>query len=164
MPREHADIKMTPEELRAFLLEDRRCVVATLDPDGGPWADAAGYTFADERVWFRLPADTRSVRNLRNDPRVCVVVESKPAVSSYYDIRGAMVHGSVDLVAGDDLPAQVRDALAGIPDPVEPDRPGDTVVFSVGIESTVSFVFAKIKYRYQDRSLDSIQEGVGLKA
>jgi hypothetical protein len=114
-------------------------------------------------VWFRLPADTRTVRNLRNDPRTCVVVESKPKVSSYYDIRGAMLHDSATLVADGDVPAAVRGALEAIPDPVEPGRPGDTVVFSVGLGGVVSFVFAKIQYRYQDRSLESIQEGVGLR-
>jgi hypothetical protein len=162
MPREHADIKMTPEELRAFLLTDTRLIVGSLDPDGDPWADAAAFTFVDEQVWFRLPADTRSARNLANDPRVCVVVESKPAVSSYYDIQGAMIHGRVDQVAGADLPGAVADALGAIVDPVEPHATGDTVVYAVGLDDVVSFVFAKIKYRYQDRPLEEIQATVGL--
>jgi hypothetical protein len=162
MPREHADIKMTPEELRAFLLTDTRLAVGTLDPDGGPWADAAAFTFVGERVWFRLPADTRSARNLANDPRVCVVVESKPALSSYYDIKGAMIHGSVEQVAAGDLPEAVGDALGAIADPVEPDATGDTVVYAVGLDDVVSFVFAKINYRYQDRPLGEIQAAVGL--
>jgi nitroimidazol reductase NimA-like FMN-containing flavoprotein (pyridoxamine 5'-phosphate oxidase superfamily) len=162
MPREHADIKMTPEELRAFLVTDTRLVVGTLDPDGGPWVDTAAFTFVDELVWFRLPADTHSVRNLANDPRVCVVVESKPARSSYYDIKGAMIHGTVATVDTGNVPAAVADALAGIPDPVEPGSADETVVYSVGLDDVVSFVFAKIKYRYQDRPLEEIQATVGL--
>jgi nitroimidazol reductase NimA-like FMN-containing flavoprotein (pyridoxamine 5'-phosphate oxidase superfamily) len=162
MPREHADIKMTPEELHAFLLTDTRLVVGTLDPDGGPWVDAAAFTFVDERVWFRLPVGTRSVRNLTNDPRVCVVVESKPARSSYYDIKGAMIHGRVAQVDDGELPGAVVGALAAIADPVEPHGDADTVVYAVGLDDVVSFVFAKIKYRYQDRPLEEIQATVGL--
>jgi nitroimidazol reductase NimA-like FMN-containing flavoprotein (pyridoxamine 5'-phosphate oxidase superfamily) len=162
MPREHADIKMTPEELREFLRSDNRLVVASLDADGGGWVDAAAFTFFEDRVYFRLPVDTRSVRNIRRDHRVCCVVESKPAASSYYDIKGAMLHGAADVVTGPTLPAAVREALEAVPDPVTPDEPHDGEIFSIGLDDHTSFVFAKIRYRYEDRALKSIQADAGL--
>ena len=162
MPREHADIKMTPDELRDFLQTDRRLVVATLDPDGAGWVDAAAFIFFDDRVYFRLPVDTRSYRNIQHDNRVCCVVESKPAAASYYDIKGAMMHGRADPVPAPDVPAAVSAALDAIPDPVTPDAPRDGQIFSIGLDDHTSFMFAKIKYRYQDRALKTIQADAGL--
>ena len=162
MPREHADIKMTPEELREFLQSDNRLVVATLDGDGSGWADAAAYAFFDDRVYFRLPVDTRSYRNIQRDRRVCCVVESKPATASYYDIKGAMLHGAADAVARQAVPVEVSAALDAVPDPVTPDEPRDGQVFSIGLDDHTSFMFAKIKYRYEDRALKSIQADAGL--
>ena len=162
MPREHADITMTPEELREFLRSETRLVVATLDADGTGWVDAAAFTFFEERVYFRLPVDTRSFRNIERDARVCCVVESKPAASSYYDIKGAMLHGAAELAPGQKAPPTVGEALAAIPDPVTPDAAGDGQIFSIGLGDHTSFVFAKIKYRYEDRALKSIQTDAGL--
>jgi nitroimidazol reductase NimA-like FMN-containing flavoprotein (pyridoxamine 5'-phosphate oxidase superfamily) len=162
MPREHADIKMTPEELREFLQSDHRLVVATIDADGGGWADAAAFAFFEDRVYFRLPVDTRSHRNIQRDNRVCCVVESKPAASSYYDIKGAMLHGAADAVSQDAMPPAVGEALDAIPDPVVPNEPADSDVFSIDLEDHTSFVFAKIKYRYEDRALKTIQADAGL--
>jgi Pyridoxamine 5'-phosphate oxidase len=160
MPREHADIKMTPEELREFLQSHDQLVVASLDADGGGWVDAAPFTFFEDRVYFRLPVDTRSFRNIQRDNRVCCVIESKPAASSYYDIKGAMLHGAAQ--PGPAVPAAVGAALDAIPDPVTPDEPGDGQIFSIGLDDHTSFVFAKIKYRYEDRALKSIQADAGL--
>src|SRR5262249_1989455 len=158
----HADIKMTPEELREFLASDHRLVVATLDGDGSGWADAAAFTFFDDKVYFRLPVDTRSCRNIQRDNRVCCVVESKPATASYYEIKGAMLHGPADAVPPENLPAAVTAALEAIPDPVIPDEPRDGRIFSIGLDDHTSFMFSKIKYRYQDRPLKSIQADAGL--
>ncbi len=156
MPREHADIKMTPTELDEFLGSFDRLIVATLDADGNPWADAAAYRYVDRRVYFRVPQETRTLANLRRDPRVCCVVESKPSGSSYYGIKGAMLHGSARELQGDADPGILK-ALSVLPDPVEPERT-DGSVFSVGLEDSTSFSFEKIQYRYQDQRLDTLQE------
>ena len=153
MPREHSDIKMPPEVLAAFLCTDKRLILATNDEDGGNWADAVAYCFVDGRVYFRVPTDTRSYRNIAADPRVCCVVESKPAASSYYDIKGAMLHGRAEPLGDGAIGAQVRAALADIDDPVEPSLPHDGAVFSVGLDDSTSFDFSRIRYRYQDRPL-----------
>jgi nitroimidazol reductase NimA-like FMN-containing flavoprotein (pyridoxamine 5'-phosphate oxidase superfamily) len=162
MPREHADIRMTPEELREFLQSDDRLVVASLDADGGGWVDAAAFTFFEDRMYFRLPVDTRSVQNIQRDNRVCCVVESKPAAASYYNIKGAILHGAAHAVTRPAVPAAVLEALEAIPDPVTPDEPRNGQIFSIGLDDHTSFVFAKIKYRYEDRALKSIQADAGL--
>lgn len=156
MAREHSKIKMTPEELDAYLGSFRRVIVATLTDDGDPWADAAAYRYVDGRLYFRVPHGTRTLDHLRRDGMVCCVVESKPDQSSYYDIKGAMLHGgAVELEAGE-MP-EVRAALDAIDDPVEPGRT-DGVVYSVGLDDSTSFSFDKIQGRYQDQSLRTLQE------
>jgi nitroimidazol reductase NimA-like FMN-containing flavoprotein (pyridoxamine 5'-phosphate oxidase superfamily) len=151
MAREHATIKMTPEELRAYLAADSRLVVATLDADDAPWADGAAYTFVDDRVYFRIPTDSKTYANIQRDDRVCCVVESKPTISSYYDIKGALLHGHAEALSeGDD---GIASTLEAMPDPVEPGRAGDWVILSVGLDDSTSFSFDKIQGRYQDRQL-----------
>ncbi len=162
MAREHADIKMTPEELHEFLGSDRRLVLATLGPDGSPWGDVVAYAYVDGRVYFRVPDGTRSAENIGRDPRVCGVVENKPANSSYYEIKGAILHGTVTeaQAAGD---AVALDALATIPDPIAPDERGGTTYW-IGTDDSTSFVFAKIRGRYEERSVRDIQQDAGITA
>jgi nitroimidazol reductase NimA-like FMN-containing flavoprotein (pyridoxamine 5'-phosphate oxidase superfamily) len=147
MPREHFDINMTDEELHAFLGSFNRLVLATNDGDGGTWGDGVAYGFMADRVYFRVPEKTRSLSNLRRDDRVCCVVESHPKGSSYYAIQAALLHGR----AREERDRDVHAALAAIPDPTRSDR-SDGPTFSIGLEDVVSFVFAKIAYRYADRT------------
>jgi hypothetical protein len=162
MAREHADIKMTPEELHEFLGSDRRLVVATLGPDDSPWGDVVAYAYVDRRVYFRVPAGTRSAENIGRDPRVCCVVENKPADSSYYGIKGAILHGTVTEARPHD-DAAALEALAAIPDPVDAGVTGGATYW-IGTDDSTSFVFAKIQGRYQDRTVGDIQQDAGISA
>jgi nitroimidazol reductase NimA-like FMN-containing flavoprotein (pyridoxamine 5'-phosphate oxidase superfamily) len=145
MPREYLDISMTTPELHAFLGSFHRLVLATNDRDGGTWGDAVAYHFDGERLHFWLPPSSRSLANVRRDNRVCCVVESHPSGSSYYDIRGALLHGKAE-----ENPAASRPtAPAGVTDPVR-HEPLDGMGFSIGLEDVASFNFSKIAYRYQD--------------
>ena len=141
MPREHATITMTPDEIVDFVSGQSLCFLATLDPDGSPWADAAACRYRDGRLWFRVAEGSRSLRNLENDPRVCCTLEAQGA--NYYDNVSAMVHGSASPVGGgESLPE-----LDAIPDPVS-GKAGAGRVFSVDLEHVVSFDFAKIQRRF----------------
>jgi hypothetical protein len=110
----------------------------------------------DDRVWFRVPTDTATYRHLRRDGLVCCVVESKPDDSTYYGIKGAMLHGRAEVLDEGAGPA-VHQALATRPDPVTPTRT-DGVVFSVGLDDSTSFAFEKIQGRYQDKQVEELQE------
>jgi nitroimidazol reductase NimA-like FMN-containing flavoprotein (pyridoxamine 5'-phosphate oxidase superfamily) len=153
MPREHASIKMELDELRSFLDSDVRCVVATMGAGDRPWADAAAYVFEGDRLYFSIFTSTRTFENIAHDARVCCVVEAKPEDSSYYDIKGAMLHGIAQPIEGDAI--HVHERLAALSDPLEPERQGERAVFSVGLDDSTSFSFDKIQYRYEDRSLET---------
>jgi len=73
-----------------------------------------------------------------------------------------MLHGVADATASENLPAAVGETLATLPDPVTPDAAGDGQIFSIGLDDHTSFVFAKIRYRYEDRALKKIQADAGL--
>ncbi|MEO5837560.1 MAG: pyridoxamine 5'-phosphate oxidase family protein [Acidimicrobiales bacterium] len=151
MPREHHSIKFTPDELHDFLRADTRLILATVDDAGDPWGDVVPFVFRHDRVFFRVAVDTRSFANIALDPRVCCVVESMNGLS-YYDIKGAIMHGVAVATTVDHQFADVDAALAGIADPVGPVG-SETVVYSIDLGDSTSFSFEKIKYRYQDRAL-----------
>lgn len=140
MPREF--ISMTPEEIVEFVSGETRCIVATLDPDGSPWGDAAACLYRDGRLYFRVAEGSRSARNLRGDPRVCCTLESMHSV--YYSAIAAMVHGRAVAVAD----AASLPELQARPDPVTK-TPIAGPVFSVDLDNVVSFDFSKINRRFE---------------
>ena len=148
MPREHSSIKMSPEELARFTAGETRCVVGTLDADGGPWGDAAACAFHDGRLYFRVPAATRTLRNIQRDGRVCCAIESHPSGSEYYTIKGATFHGHAQPADAAAL-THLEKTLGRLPDPVSgsPAEKGST--FSVGSGDVLSFDFAKINRRFE---------------
>lgn len=148
MPREHSRIAMTDEELTEFLASDQRLVLATVSPDGGSWGDVVAYVAADERVYFKVPENTVSAANIAADPRVCCVVECLPTNGSYYDIRGAIMHGIAEPAEPDNV---AFERLTELPDPITLNAGEPSHYFSIGLDDMTSFVFAKIQYRYEDK-------------
>jgi len=87
--------------IQRFLATRRVAVLATVQADGAPLAmpmwflhDAAALTMISE-------AGTQKVRNLRRDPRVCVVAE---AGGGGADIRGVTLFGRAEFL--EDGPAR----------------------------------------------------------
>lgn len=144
MPREHSTINMTPEELEAFVGRETRCVLGTLDEQAGPWGDAAATTIRNGALHFRVPASSDSATNIQGDNRVVCVFEEHPENTGYYTTKGAILHGHAKPC--EDTAAKI--VLDSIPDPVtqKPDPAGAT--FSISLDDTASFDFAKIKRRF----------------
>ncbi|WAL94201.1 pyridoxamine 5'-phosphate oxidase family protein [Streptomyces sp. Je 1-369] len=88
-------IMMTPEELDAFLTEERTCRVATVSPDGAPHVSTLWFAWDGTSLW--LYSITRSKRwaDLRKDPRIAVVVDTG---EEYGELRGVELSGTVDFV------------------------------------------------------------------
>lgn len=91
-------IAMTPEEVTAFLDEERTCRVAT-NGTNGPHATPLWYLWegADDGGALWLTSLSRSQRwaDLERDPRIAVVVD---AGHDYGDLRGVELRGSVEIV------------------------------------------------------------------
>lgn len=79
---------LTPQELDAFLAEPHIAVVATSGPAGKPHAMPVWYAWRDGKVLFHTGPDSKKLRNLRGNPRISVVVDTKVATYKVVVIEG----------------------------------------------------------------------------
>jgi Pyridoxamine 5'-phosphate oxidase len=87
-------IAMTPEEVDAFLAEERTCRVATIGPSG-PHATPLWYAWHGGALWLTSVVRSQRWTDLQRDPRVAVVVD---AGTSYDELRGVELRGQVEVV------------------------------------------------------------------
>lgn len=84
-------IRMTDEEVAAFLRGRHTMNVATLGPDGQPHLVAMWYGFLDGAPAFWTYRTSQKVQNLRRDPRVTCLVEEG---ESYDELQGVELVGT----------------------------------------------------------------------
>ena len=95
-------IKMSPEEVQAFLEEERTVTCATNGRHGFPHLMPLWYVLRDGRLWAWTYGKSQKVKNLERDPRATLQVE---AGVEYAELRGVMlrcdveIHRDVDVVA-----------------------------------------------------------------
>jgi PPOX class probable F420-dependent enzyme len=89
------EIKMSPDEVRAFLEEERTTCMCTMHPDGSIHAVAMWYGFVDGALTVETKAKSQKVQNLRRDPRVTFLVE---AGEKYEELRGVEIVGTARVV------------------------------------------------------------------
>ncbi len=83
-------IRMTDEEIHAFLEEQRTLQVATIDHDGFPHLVAMWYVLVDNEIAFWTYARSQKAVNLRRDNRLACLVE---AGQRYEELRGVQIKG-----------------------------------------------------------------------
>jgi PPOX class probable F420-dependent enzyme len=99
-------VSLDESPIQRFLSTKEVAVLATLQADGAPLAMPMWFLHDPSHLTMISVGDTQKVRNLRRDPRVCVVAES---VSPSGAICGVTVQGRAELL--DDGPE--RRALIG---------------------------------------------------
>jgi PPOX class probable F420-dependent enzyme len=87
-------IKMTEDEVLAFLDEERTVVCATNGRDGWPHLMPLWFVVRDGRLWSWTYAKSQKVRNLERDPRATLQVE---AGVTYEALRGVMLEADVEV-------------------------------------------------------------------
>jgi general stress protein 26 len=98
-----AAIAMSPDEVAAFLDEQRTLVCATNGRDGWPHLMPLWYVLRDGECWAWTYAKSQKIRNLERDPRCTLQVE---AGERYDELRGVMLrcsctlHRELEVVAG----------------------------------------------------------------
>jgi PPOX class probable F420-dependent enzyme len=92
-------IKMTPEEVDAFLDEQRIVVCATNGRDGFPHLMPLWYVLRGGEIWAWTFAKSQKVRNLERDARATLQVE---AGEQYQELRGVMFKCDVEVVRDTD--------------------------------------------------------------
>jgi len=89
------DIKMSAEEVDAFLRHERTTTMCSMHPDGSIHAVAMWYGFLDGVMAVETKRKSQKVQNLRRDPRLTFLVE---AGDSYDELRGVEVVGQARIV------------------------------------------------------------------
>jgi hypothetical protein len=109
-------IKMTGEEVLAFLDEQKVVTCATFGPRGWPHLMPLWYVVRDGRLWGWTYAKSQKALNLARDPRCTLQVE---AGVEYAQLRGVMMeceavlHRDLDIVTGIGLDLTRRYAPEG---------------------------------------------------
>jgi PPOX class probable F420-dependent enzyme len=87
-------IKMTPEEVDAFLAEEKTVTCATNGRRGFPHLMPLWYVLREGRIWAWTYAKSQKVRNLERDPRATLQVETG---IEYAELRGVMLRCDVEI-------------------------------------------------------------------
>jgi PPOX class probable F420-dependent enzyme len=85
MPSRRDAIRMTDDEVDAFLHEQKTMAVATIGKDGRPHVVAMWFAFLDGAPCFWTFAKSQKAVNLRRDPRITCMIE---AGETYDQLRG----------------------------------------------------------------------------
>jgi PPOX class probable F420-dependent enzyme len=103
-------IAMSPDELDAFLAEERMCRLGSLGADGAPHVSPLWFVWDGSAIWFNSVVKSQRWTNLARDPRVSVAIDGG---DGYFELRGAELIGRVAVV-GDvpRMPGTVDDSVA----------------------------------------------------
>jgi len=98
------DIRLTPDEQAAFLRENRKAALATLDQNGFPHIVAMNFIVRDGAYYMTSYGKAQKVLNIRRNPKVGVMIETGAA---YAELKGVMVRGDCELIEDPDAVAEV---------------------------------------------------------
>lgn len=89
--------RLAPEVV-AFLESMRvPCVISTLRADGSPITSATLYALVDGHIVVSTPAGRTKARNVRRDPRISFIVDTKDR-----PYRGVAIEGTADVLEDGD--------------------------------------------------------------
>lgn len=94
-------IRMSEDEIHAFLDEQRTMAVASIGRDGFAHVVAMWYVLVDGKQAFWTYTKSQKAVNLRRDPKVTCLVEAGEA---YGELRGVQIKGRATLI---DDPAEI---------------------------------------------------------
>ena len=92
-------IKMTSDEVLAFLDEEKTVICATNGRDGFPHLMPLWFVVRDGEIWAWTYAASQKVKNLERDARATVQVE---AGTEYQELRGVMFKCDVEVIRDTD--------------------------------------------------------------
>lgn len=88
-------VRMTPEEVAAFLAERHSMTMSTLNADGTIHSVGMWYGFLEGEIALESKAKAQKIRNLRRNPTITLLVET----GDYYEeLRGVSVTGTAEIV------------------------------------------------------------------
>ena len=103
MPKRRDAIKMTEDEMKTFLEEQRVVNIATIGPDGNIHLVAMWFSLRNGNIAFETFAKSQKVQNLRRDSRITALIEDG---NDYNELRGleivgkGIVYDDAEILAG----------------------------------------------------------------
>jgi len=88
-------IKMSDDEISAFLEAGRDLQVASIDADGTPHLVTMWYAMQDGEIAFWTYGKSQKIINLRRDPRLTVLVATGEV---YEQLKGVSIQGQAEIV------------------------------------------------------------------
>jgi len=104
---------MSPEELDAFLAEERTCRVATVNAEGRPHNSPLWFVWDGEALWLNSIVKSQRWTDVARNPNVSIVVD---AGHGFGELRGAELIGRLDPVG------EAPRTTEANPELVEPER------------------------------------------
>jgi PPOX class probable F420-dependent enzyme len=101
-------IRMTDDELRAFLGEQKVVTVATMGPNGRPHLMPLWYVVDGDELRGWTYAKSQKAKNLERDPRATLQIEDGV---DYSELRGVMFEADVEVERDPDKVAEYGLAL-----------------------------------------------------
>jgi PPOX class probable F420-dependent enzyme len=92
---QRGQIKMTPEEVSAFLAETRPMTMCTMNHDGTIHAVAMWYGIVNGFVAIETKAKSQKARNLARNPMMTCLFEDG---DSYDELRGVELVGTAEII------------------------------------------------------------------
>ncbi len=103
-------VRMSDDEIDAFLRATRKVQVATLGKDGTPHLTTLFHVVDDRgRIAFWTYGRSQKIRNLERDPRISLLVEDG---EDYFELRGVSVRGTGEVLRDLDAVREVGTAVA----------------------------------------------------
>jgi PPOX class probable F420-dependent enzyme len=109
MPNRRAEIRLSEDELRAYLEERKVMQVATMGPRGFPHVTPLWFVPDGDELIAWTFAKSQKAKNLERDPRATVAIEDGV---QYDELRGVMLECDVEVTRQTDEVAEVGMALA----------------------------------------------------
>ncbi len=88
-------IKLTDEEQRELIDNERIVVVSSLGPRGWPHVMPLWYVPRDGEIWIWTYAKSQKVRNLERDPRATLLIETGV---EYGELRGVQIETEAEII------------------------------------------------------------------
>jgi len=114
-------IRMTDDEIRAFVEKQKSLQVATLNADGSPHLTTLWFGIVDGDIVFETFTKSQKIVNLKRDPRIAVLVEDGV---TYGELRGVSINGRAEL---HDRPETVHRYAKAVMRRNQPEIPEDQV-------------------------------------
>ncbi|MCY3911184.1 MAG: pyridoxamine 5'-phosphate oxidase family protein [bacterium] len=94
MAKRRDKIRLTPEELEAFIEEQKSLQVATINQDGTPHLSTLWFAVVEGDIVFETYTKSQKIKNLERDSRIALLLEDG---LEYDKLRGVAINGHAEL-------------------------------------------------------------------